>query len=625
MRGFFGVWGPKRALTEIVNRYNTFKSTLNDTLFSEEGEVGSGEWGVEGTEVYLSQWLHTGNNPDVESRQIFELLHVVGWATLYESAELKSKLGLEGEYTSLELIQFAWNRWGTDALQHLEGDFSFVVWDKRLQKLYLVKDQIGVRPLFYAQVYGCLVFGSTIPVLKAAFGSDLKLNRLAVAHELKNYPPTVEMTMFEGLHRLKPAHFIEVSVNDAPIVDLVEQRYWDLEPINVSEYTHDELIDMVRQEMTSAIQRRIEGVKTVACQLSGGLDSSVIGVVLSKLMDKHDLHTFSFVLSEKTREYSERGIDEQWSQDLVREFAGLLPENHHHITEFHYKDVFDEMETNIRVMGGPANSDTIWQDTLFKNAAEYGAQVSFSGFPGDEGISTPGGNYYYDFVKYRQLGGILGHLWHFHIRGIKHFYSYWKHSKLGTTKPDYAAIQETRNLLRKDAPEFDQIQDLSFAFNPGFKSGFKEKILRWHTTLRTESEGAYANQYGIETRYPLVDIRLIQLVYSLPVEMFRPKPYTRALFRSVCKDLLPDKVRLQPKFSGALTLAFAEYWIKTSTEQLDQYQIKDPLSMYLTFDEIDSKVGKNEILSSKESKIAQLKKIDFLICNSLREPQIKKS
>lgn len=636
MRGFFGVWGTKGALIEITNRYKEFKSTLNDTLFGaerSESAEGAGCWGQSsGTEIeitgerdnensqnviFLSQWVHTGNNPEVESRQFFDHLHIIGWATLYDSAELKAKLGLEGEFTSLELIQYAWDRWGTDALQHLEGDFSFVVWDKRFSKMYLVKDQIGIRPLFYARVNGCLVFGTTIPVMKAAIGSYLKINRLAVAHELKNYPPTVEMTMFEGIHRLKPAHFIEVSVNDDPITDLVEQRYWDLEPIDVSGFSHAELIEKVRQEMTNAIQRRIEGVKTVACQLSGGLDSSVIGVLLSKLMDKQDLHTYSFILSEKTRPYSKRGIDEQWSQDLVRDFAGLLPENHHPITEFHYKDVFDELATNIRVMGGPANSDTIWQDTLFKNAAEYGAQVSFSGFPGDEGISTPGGNYYYDFVKYRQWSGLLEHLWHYHIRGLKHFYSYWKFKKLGTTKPDYAAIQRTRNLLHEDVPENSQIQDKSFAFNPGFKSGFKEKILRWHTTLRTESEGAYANLYGIETRYPLVDIRLIQLVYSLPVEMFRPKPYTRALFRNVCKGLLPEKVRLQPKFSGAMTLAFAEYWKKTSAEQLKEYKIQDPLGMYVSKEEILSQKDEANGLFGNEGKLTQLRKIDYLITRSL--------
>src|SRR5690606_18650660 len=136
-----------------------------------------------------------------------------------------------------------------------------------------------------------------------------------------------------------------------------------------------------------------------------------------------------------------RGIDEQWSQDMVREFAELLPENHHHIKEFHYRDVFEEIETNNRVMGGLANSDTIWQDTLFKTAAQHGVQVSFSGFPGDEGISTGGSNYFYDFVKYRQWGGILSHLKHFHLRGLKHFYNYWRFSKLGTTKPDYPNIQ----------------------------------------------------------------------------------------------------------------------------------------------------------------------------------------
>lgn len=608
MRGFFGILGSDGQLTHVINRYEKYRSSLDHTRFVDVSMPG----------MYLSEWVHDANSLDENQkpRQLFDHLIVIGWASLYEKKELKSKLKLNSDFTSLELIQHAWDTWGIDALKHLEGDFSFVVWDERSGQLFLVKDQIGVRPLFYARVNGCLVFGTTIPVLKATFPSAPEINRLYVAHELKNYPVSVDITFFKDIKRLKPAHYVRLErgvqhleSEEQPI----EHRYWDLEPIELGKRTHEELVEMVRKEMTQAIKRRIEGIDKVGCQLSGGLDSSVIGVVLSQIMDKQKLHTYSFVLSEKTLPYSERGIDEQWSQDLVREFAGLLPENHHHITEFHYKDVFEEMDTNIRVMGGLANSDTIWQDTLFKTAAQHGVQVSFSGFPGDEGISSGGGNYYYDFVKYRQWGRLLRHLRHFHIRGLKHVYSYWKFARLGTTKPDYPNIQLGRNLLRDDVPENSMIRDTSFAFNPGFKSGFKEKILRYHTTLRTESEGAYANQYGIETRYPLVDIRLIRLVYSLPAELFRPKPYTRALFRNVCKGLLPEKVRLQPKFSGAMTLAFAEYWKKKSEEELNSYEIKDPLVMYISEEQIkleDETSGESQVLMNRHSK---LKKIDALI------------
>lgn len=603
MRGFFGILGPKKALSEIVERYSAFKLTLYDTGFFESSQNVN----------FMSQWMHTGQHPDPISSQLFKDFTVVGWASLYEIDLLKSKLELSGSLTSLELIQHAWNTWGSGCLQHLEGDFSFAIWDHNKEKLFLAKDQIGIRPLFYVTIDDCLVFATTIAALKAAFESTPELNRIYIAHELKNYPVSVDSTFFKDIKRLKPAHFIEIKPGQTPI----ETRYWDLAPIDLTGHSCENLLQMVRDEMTNAIRRRIEGVKTVGCQLSGGLDSSVIAVLLSQIMDKMNLHTYSFVLSEKTLPYSERGIDEQWSQDLVIDFAKLHRNNHHHIKEFHYKDVFEELDTNNRVMGGLANSDTIWQDTLFKTAAADGVRVSFSGFPGDEGISCTGTNYYYDYLKEFDILGMFAHFRHFHIKSLKHLAVYLRNWYLGITKPQYPAIQKTRNRMRLDIPENKLIQDASFRFNPGFKSGFKEKLLRFHTTLRTESEGAYANQYGIETRYPLVDIRLIQLVYSLPVELFRPKPYTRALFRNICKGLLPEKVRIQPKFSGAMTLAFAEYWHKKQEEELADYQIVDPLQMYLSPAEIEGNNQINTLNGVFGKSDARLKKIDYLITKNL--------
>src|SRR5690606_37802628 len=127
-----------------------------------------------------------------------------------------------------------------------------------------------------------------------------------------NCPVPVDFTFFKDIKRLKPAHYIKFDLGEKfekTAEQITEHRYWNLEPIELGNRSNDELIHMVREEMTKAIQRRIEGIDIVGCQLSGGLDSSVIGVILSRIMDKKKLHTYSFVLSEKTRQFSERGID----------------------------------------------------------------------------------------------------------------------------------------------------------------------------------------------------------------------------------------------------------------------------------------------------------------------------
>ncbi len=599
MRGFFGVFGPDKDIETLINRYTSFRVSLNQTLFQDTQLPG----------LYLSQWLHDGDLQDDPVTQISEELVCVGWSSLYQTDILVQKLGLKGNYSSLELIQHAWLKWGSSFLDHIEGDFSFVLYDKRSGTLILAKDQVGIRPLFYARIGNCIIFGTTIPVLKSVFATPPEINRLYLAHDLKVNPVPVDLTLFKDIHRLKPAHYIELKSGDLP----VETRYWDLSEIDLAGYSNEELTERVKQEIFRAVQCRIKDIQTVGCQLSGGLDSSVLAVILSKVMNKEHLHTFSFVLSEKTRKYSARGIDEQWSQDLVREFAGLLPENHHQITEFHYKDVFEEMDTSNRVMGGYANSDSIWQDTLFKKAAESGVRVSFSGFPGDEGVSNGGGTYYLEYIEKKQWKKLLEHVLIFHVRAIKHLYNYWTYQRTGKTKPGFAAVQSKRCLLRADVPEYDKIQDTSFDFHPSFKQSMKTKMLRAHTCLRTESEGTYANQYGIETRYPLADIRLLQLVYSLPTEMFRPKPYKRALFRNVCKGLLPEKVRLQPKFSGAMTLAFAEYWKTKTAEELEDYEITDPLNMYISTEDFNKKMDSSKTNALEKSRFTGLKKIDYFL------------
>jgi hypothetical protein len=100
------------------------------------------------------------------------------------------------------------------------------------------------------------------------------------------------------------------------------------------------------------------------------------------------------------------------------------------------------------------------------------------------------------------------------------------------------------------------------------------------------------------------------MVYSLPVRLFRPKPYTRALFRNLCKGILPDKVRLQSKFSGAMTLAFAEYWKKTEAQELGDYKLKNHTGLMTEPEENDKF---NEDSESLINVLINVRKMDYII------------
>jgi asparagine synthase (glutamine-hydrolysing) len=498
-------------------------------------------------------------------------------------AEIAAKIQLENplEKSDHDYLLAAYTFYQEKCVEHLLGDFSFVVWDKEKKTLFMAKDHLGIKPLFYYLDENILVFSTYIQGIKAVEGINLFLDKLYIARELKNFSPTFEDTFFEHIKRLKPAHYIQFIPDSH---QLYEQKYWELTPVNISAFqTEDEIYTELRRLFTEAVVCRTRTHKNIGCQLSGGLDSSAIAVLLSRNLDKNRLHTYSFVLNDKTRAYSERGIDEQETQNMIIEYADLKRENHHKIEEFHYKDVFEELEISNLIMGGYSSSDAIWQDTLFKRAGE-GSQVGFmmSGFPGDECVSNSGSLYFYDYLGNRNWRELFRLIQTEKINGLQKIGSYFKAKYHGTYFVAYRDIQKERNLLHPES-EYNKLLNIdteAFKFYPTFKAYLKKQICRPHTCHRTESEGLYALQYGMETVYPLADIRLIQFVYSIPASMFTPQKLDRTLFRNTCINILPVSVRLQKKYNGAMTLAFAEYWLKKQIESFREKPIQNQIHLF---------------------------------------------
>jgi asparagine synthase (glutamine-hydrolysing) len=518
--------------------------------------------------------------------------------------EIAAKISLEKphEKSDHEYILAAYTFYQEKCIEHFIGDFSFVVWDKQEQTLFMAKDHLGIKPLFHYCDENFLLFSTSIHAIKSVQEANLTLDKLYIARELKNFSPTFEDTFFENIKRLKPAHFIKFNYKNKIIH---EQKYWELSPMDISAFkTEEEIYDELRRLFTEAVVCRTRTNKNIGCQLSGGMDSSAITVLLARNFDKNSIHTYSFVLSEKTLPYSKEKVDEKDTQQIVLNHANLNPENHHLIEDFHYIDAFDEWQQCNKVMGGYGNSDCIWQDTLFMNASKNQVGFIMSGFPGDECVSTYGQSYYYDYLHHTKIGEILKFISLSPLQNSKKVISYYLTKyKL---KPTPSANQE-RNLLKPNTVYDKSINHQNLLGNaPTFKDWLKNKICGVHPTLRMESEFLYASQYGIEPVYPLADIRLIQFVYSLPTEMFRPKKYDRVIFREMCKNILPDSIRLQPKYNGAYTLAFADYWQEKRKNDLQNYQVIDYLELF------HSKGKVNWVNPIKTRQIAKCK-MDFLI------------
>lgn len=549
-------------------------------------------------------------SPDIPSDNISvnDDLVIIFLGRLDNTLDLSGKLNLPQDSKDIDFVSQAFLLYGEKCPENLIGDFSFIVFDRKNKKLLLAKDQIGIKPLFYLQKDGCLFFASSIGDLVSLLKEKEQLNKEYIAKELLSYQQQVEDTFYENILRLKPAHIL-VFFDDK----IQLKRYWDLSPIDLSHLKSDkEVYDLLSKTLEESILCRIRKANNVGCQLSGGIDSSAIAVLLSRFMNKKNLHTYSFVLNDKTSAYTESGIDEKGTQKIIIDYAGLISENHHQVEEFHFKNVFEEFESTQGLYAGAANSNGIWQESMFKQAAKKDhIDVMFSGFPGDEGISNSGGLYYYDFIGNLDMKSLAGSFSAAPLRTIKKIILYFRAYLRGSYVKGFSTVLKTRSLLNPKSQYNSAFQHSSFSFSPSFKKYLKKLMLRSHTCLRTESEGLYAGKYGIETVYPLADIRLLQLVYSLPTRFFEPKAYNRALFRDLCKGILPDEVRLQPKFSGAKTLAFADYWWLSKYEELKDYVIEDRLGMFIDVDSFKKKVTEGEFMMKKG--VVKLKELDYLI------------
>jgi asparagine synthase (glutamine-hydrolysing) len=295
-------------------------------------------------------------------------------------AELAQKLSLNAVQSDHEYLLAAYSRYKQDCVKHLIGDFSFVIWDKQAQQLFMAKDHLGIKPLFYFRNDNILLFATSITAIKAVQSIDFALNELYIAKELKFFTPNFEDTFYQDIKRLKPAHFL---CFDKQKRSLNEQLYWELTPIDLSDFkTEAALYEELRRRLMEAVLCRTRSIKNIGCQLSGGMDSSAIAVLLAHHSDKTKLHTYSFVLSDKTRPFSENAIDEQDTQNAIIEYADLKRENHHPIEDFYYKDVFEQMDITYRIMGGTGGFASASRETLPKTfPAAPGAEPGWSATP----------------------------------------------------------------------------------------------------------------------------------------------------------------------------------------------------------------------------------------------------
>ena len=210
---------------------------------------------------------------------------------IYNFAEIRAELVARGHRfvsgTDTEVIAHAWEEWGAAAVERFNGMFAFAVWHRTQRRLWLVRDRLGVKPLFYAWQGRRLVFGSELKAILAVPGVSRTLDSVALdAYLALNYVPGPR-TMWQEVQQVPPGHML-IATDDAHTVE----SYWDVQFGRDPYADRAAAISDIRALCDDAVRLRLVSDVPLGAFLSGGLDSSAV-VHFMRPRRTGPLHTFS--------------------------------------------------------------------------------------------------------------------------------------------------------------------------------------------------------------------------------------------------------------------------------------------------------------------------------------------
>jgi asparagine synthase (glutamine-hydrolysing) len=264
---------------------------------------------------------------------------------IYNHRELRAELEAKGHVyrsrTDTETIIHLYEEEGIDCVKRLHGMFAFAIWDTRKQQLFLARDRLGVKPLYWSQPPGGFVFGSEIKALLEHPAITADLDEEAFFHYLTFIDTPAPMTMFKGIRKLGPGERMVVRKDGSMTTDVFWSPFSEAVERDMAAMSEPEMEERLVELLRASVDKRMMSDVPFGVFLSGGVDSSTNVALMSELTDQ-PVRTFS-VAFEKYERYNElpyaRRIAQQYGTDHhevvidSHDLESFLPELVHHQDE----------------------------------------------------------------------------------------------------------------------------------------------------------------------------------------------------------------------------------------------------------------------------------------------------
>ena len=457
---------------------------------------------------------------------------------IYNTPELKRELQINGVSfqtdCDTEAVVYSYAVFGADCVEKLNGIFAFAVYDHTEDKIFLARDRLGVKPLFYTLRDGTLLFASEMKTLLSHPQIQPELEEEGLWQLLFMSPGTINGSgVFKNICEFKPA---ECGVFDKDGLKI--WRYWSIEAKEFEE-TESEAIDHTNWLVEDSIHRQLVSDVPLCTFLSGGLDSSVITAVASKEYenDGNVLSTYSFEYEDNKKNFRQSLFQPQGDDEFAVFLAAFLGTNHTVLTEPTIS-VAENLFPAVDYRDIPGQADVDSSLLYFCGEVKQKHTVALSGECSDEIFG--------------------GYPWFYRKEMLEKDFFPWIHKPMARAELFDEKVVNARRGYEYIAQVYkDTVSDVSVldTDTEDMKTARVATVLSasYFMTSLLERKDRMSMAHGLEVRVPFADHRIIEYVYNVPWSIKFENGVEKALLRNAMSDYLPDMILHRKKSPYPIT------------------------------------------------------------------------
>ena len=513
-----------------ISNYKDILSNMNNTL-SNRGPDEQGFYIKENVALAHKRLIvidpEGGKQPMIEKYSFGEYVIVYN-GQIYNTKELRHTLEENGfsfdGHCDTEVLLKSYIYYGNEVAKHLNGIFSFAIWNSQKQELFLARDHFGVKPLYYTQFDNSFIFASEIKAIFKYPCIEKVIDKQGIS-ELFGIGPahTPGTSIFKNIYEIKPAHFAVYNKSGLHI-----ERYWKLE---TKEHTDnfEQTCEKVNFLLDDAIQRQLVSDVPLCVMLSGGLDSSIIVAYASNYCRKNGLpplDTYSVDYVDNDKNFVKSDFQPNSDNYYINIMKNKFQTNHHTIV-IDTPELADSLEDAMIARDYPGMADVDSSFLLFCKNIKKEATVCLSGECSDEIFA--------------------GYPWFFREDALNSNTFPWSIAlteRQQILNPDISSKVDLKNYI--DYRYNQSLSEIDFIDTDSAETVEKRKItyltMNWFMQTLLDRSDRTSMYNGLELRVPFCDYRLVQYLWNIPWEIKALNGREKGLLRYVVKDLLPSEI-----------------------------------------------------------------------------------